>query len=82
MQLLTRSTKPMSQAATDTLAEATKAAPAVAVAITGATGAIDWSNISYMLVALYTLLQIGLLIPRYLRELRRIKNDGSKADEA
>lgn len=82
MHLLTRSHKPMSQAATDTLAEATKAAPAVAVAITGATGAIDWSNISYMLVALYTLLQIGLLIPRYFREWRRIKRGDIEGDKA
>lgn len=82
MQLLTRSSKPMSQAVADTLTEAAKAAPVVAVAVTGATGAIDWSNISYMMVAFYTLLQIGLLIPRYLREWRRIKADNAEGGEA
>lgn len=72
----------MSQAVTDTLAEAAKAAPVVAVAVTGATGAIDWSNVSYMLVALYTLLQIGLLVPRYLREWRKIKSSNAEGGEA
>ncbi len=55
----------MSQAAHDTLVEAAKAAPAVGVALTGATGAIDWSTVSYMIVSLYTVLQIVLLLPKY-----------------
>jgi len=55
----------MSQAAHSTVTEALKAAPALGVAITGVTGAIDWSTVSYILVSLYTLLQIGLLIPKY-----------------
>lgn len=55
----------MSQAVHDTLTEAAKAAPAVGVAITGATGAVDWSTISYMIVSLYTLMQIILLLPKY-----------------
>lgn len=55
----------MSQAAHETLIEAAKAAPAVGVALTGATGAIDWSTVSYMIVSLYTLMQIVLLLPKY-----------------
>lgn len=55
----------MSQAANDTLTEAAKAAPAVGVALTGATGAIDWSTISYIVVVVYTVLQIILLLPKY-----------------
>lgn len=55
----------MSQAAHETLQEAAKAAPAVGVALTGATGAIDWSTVSYMIVSLYTLMQIILLLPKY-----------------
>jgi hypothetical protein len=55
----------MSQAAHDTLTEVAKAAPAVGVALTGATGAIDWSTISYITVCVYTVLQIVLLLPKY-----------------
>jgi len=55
----------MSQAAQATVTEVLKAAPAVGVALTGVTGAVDWPTVSYILVSLYTLLQIILLIPKY-----------------
>jgi hypothetical protein len=55
----------MSHAAHETLTEVAKAAPAVGVAITGATGAIDWSTVSYIVVCVYTVLQIILLLPKY-----------------
>jgi len=58
----------MSQAvhsATSAATEALKAAPAVGIALTGATGTIDWPVVSYALVSLYTLLQIVLLLPKY-----------------
>ena len=40
-------------------ADASKAIPTVAVAATGAMGAVNWSTVTYMLTALYTLLLIG-----------------------
>lgn len=55
----------MTQAAHDTLTEVAKAAPAVGVAVTSATGAIDWSTASYIAVCVYTVLQIILLLPKY-----------------
>lgn len=60
----------MSQAAQDTAVALTKASPALGVAVTGATGAIDWSAIAYMLTALYMVLQILLLAPKYRQMLR------------
>lgn len=41
------------QAAQDTAIAFAKAAPAIGVAATGATGAVDWSAVAYMLTALY-----------------------------
>ena len=60
----------MSQAAQDTAVALTKASPALGVAVTGVTGAIDWSAIAYMLTALYMVLQILLLAPKYRQMLR------------
>lgn len=62
------------QAAQDTAMAVIKASPAIGVAATGATGAVDWSSVAYMLTALYMVLQILLLAPKYrqmLREWRR-----------
>lgn len=53
------------QVAQDTGVAFAKAAPALGVAATGATGAIDWSAVAYMLTALYMVLQILLLVPKY-----------------
>ncbi len=64
----------MSQAAQETMVAVGKAAPAVAVAATGATGAIDWTSIAYMLTALYMALQIVLLIPKYRQMFRDWRN--------
>ncbi|MGP3790291.1 hypothetical protein [Pseudomonas sp. B392_1p] len=58
------------QAAQDTAVAFAKAAPALGVAATGATGAIDWSAVAYMLTALYMVLQILLLAPKYRQMLR------------
>ncbi|WP_285259236.1 hypothetical protein [Halopseudomonas bauzanensis] len=60
----------MSQVIQDTGVAAAKAAPAVVVAATGATGAIDWTSVAYMLTALYMVLQIFLLIPKYRKMFR------------
>ena len=51
------------QAAQDTAMAVIKASPAIGVAATGATGAVDWSSVAYMLTALYMVLQILLLVP-------------------
>ncbi len=53
------------QAAQDTAIAVAKAAPAIGVAATGATGTVDWSAVAYMLTALYMVLQIVLLAPKY-----------------
>ncbi|AIS15521.1 hypothetical protein JM49_28725 [Pseudomonas chlororaphis subsp. aurantiaca] len=53
------------QAAQDTAIAVAKAAPAIGVAATGATGTVDWSSVAYMLTALYMVLQIVLLAPKY-----------------
>ncbi len=58
------------QAAQDTVMAVIKASPAIGVAATGATGAVDWSSVAYMLTALYMVLQILLLAPKYRRMLR------------
>ncbi|WP_407728897.1 hypothetical protein ACJJU9_15195 [Pseudomonas helleri] len=58
------------QAAQDTVIAVAKAAPAIGVAATGATGAIDWSAVAYMLTAFYMVLQILLLVPKYRQMLR------------
>ncbi|WP_060494815.1 hypothetical protein [Pseudomonas sp. GTC 16482] len=58
------------QAAQDTAIAVVKAAPAIGVAATGATGAVDWSSVAYMLTALYMVLQIVLLVPKYRQMLR------------
>ena len=55
----------MGQAAQDTAIAAAKAGPAIYVAATGATGSVDWSSVAYALTALYMVLQIVLLIPKY-----------------
>jgi hypothetical protein len=62
------------QAAQDTAVAFAKAAPALGVAATGATGAIDWSAVAYMLTALYMVLQILLLAPKYRQMLRDWKD--------
>lgn len=58
------------QVAQDTALAFVKASPAIGVAATGATGAIDWSAVAYMLTALYMVLQILLLVPKYRQMLR------------
>ncbi|HDS1696318.1 MULTISPECIES: hypothetical protein [unclassified Pseudomonas] len=58
------------QAAQDTAVALAKAAPAIGVAATGVTGTVDWSAVAYMLTALYMVLQILLLIPKYRQMLR------------
>ena len=58
------------QAAQDTAIAVVNAAPAIGVAATGATGAVDWSSVAYMLTALYMVLQILLLVPKYRQMLR------------
>ncbi|NNB07917.1 hypothetical protein HBN83_18585 [Pseudomonas fragi] len=58
------------QAAQDTAMAVIKASPAIGVAATGATGAVDWSSVAYMLTALYMVLQILLLAPKYRQMLR------------
>lgn len=58
------------QMAQDAAIAGAKAAPGVAVAVTGVTGAVNWSDIAYMLTALYMLAQVLLLIPQYRKMLR------------
>ncbi|GAB7531599.1 hypothetical protein PS3A_40130 [Pseudomonas sp. 3A(2025)] len=58
------------QAAQDTVIAVAKAAPAIGVAATGATGTVDWSAVAYMLTAFYMALQILLLVPKYRQMLR------------
>ena len=58
------------QAAQDTAMAVIKASPAIGVAATGATGAVDWSSVAYMLTALSMVLQILLLAPKYRQMLR------------
>lgn len=53
------------QVAQDTAIALAKASPAIGVAATGVTGAVDWSAVAYMLTALYMVLQILLLVPKY-----------------
>jgi hypothetical protein len=54
----------------DTAIAVAKVSPAIGVAATGATGAVDWSAVAYMLTALYMVLQIVLLAPKYRQMLR------------
>lgn len=65
------------QAVQDTTIAAAKIAPAAFVAATGATGAVDWANVAYMITAFYMVLQIVLLIPKYRQMVRewRSKED-------
>ncbi len=68
----------MQQAAQDTALAAAKVAPAAFVAATGATGTVDWTSVAYMLTALYMVLQIALLAPKYrkmFRDWRRHDDD-------
>lgn len=58
------------QVTQDTAIALAKASPAIGVAATGVTGAIDWSAVAYMLTALYMVLQILLLVPKYRQMLR------------
>ncbi|QJD58185.1 hypothetical protein HG264_04260 [Pseudomonas sp. gcc21] len=58
------------QLAHDAALGAAKASPGIVVAATGATGAVDWSSIAYATTALYMVLQIVLLVPKY-REMIR-----------
>ncbi|MFJ2287962.1 hypothetical protein ACIOUF_16630 [Pseudomonas iridis] len=53
------------QVAQDTAVALAKASPAIGVAATGVTGTVDWSAVAYMLTALYMVLQILLLVPKY-----------------
>jgi len=64
------------QAAQDTAIALAKVSPAIGVAATGVTGAIDWSAVAYMLTALYMVLQIVLLAPKYRQMLRDWKVKG------
>lgn len=64
------------QAAQDTAIAVAKAAPAIGVAATGVTGTVDWSAVAYMLTALYMVLQILLLVPKYRQMLRDWKVKG------
>lgn len=66
----------MSQVIQDTGIAAAKAAPAVVVAATGATGAVDWTSVAYMLTALYMVLQIFLLVPKYRQMFREWRQPG------
>lgn len=63
-------------AAQDTAIAIAKASPAIGVAATGVTGAVDWSSVAYMLTALYMVLQILLLAPKYRQMLRDWKVKG------
>ncbi|RRV08102.1 hypothetical protein EGJ27_08580 [Pseudomonas sp. v388] len=58
------------QVVQDTAIAVAKVSPAIGVAATGATGAVDWSAVAYMLTALYMVLQIVLLAPKYRQMLR------------
>lgn len=58
------------QAAQDTVVALAKVSPAIGVAATGVTGAVDWSAVAYMLTAVYMVLQILLLVPKYRQMLR------------
>jgi membrane protein YdbS with pleckstrin-like domain len=53
------------QVAQDTAIALVKVSPAIGVAATGVTGTVDWSAVAYMLTALYMVLQILLLVPKY-----------------
>ncbi|MDH1511896.1 hypothetical protein N5I28_19295 [Pseudomonas mosselii] len=64
------------QAAQDTAIAVAKAAPAIGVAATGATGTVDWSAVAYMLTALYMVLQIVLLAPKYRQMLSNWRTKG------
>lgn len=66
----------MSQAIQDTGIAAAKVAPAVVVAATGVTGTVDWTSVAYMLTALYMVLQIVLLIPKYRQMIRDWRQPG------
>jgi len=66
----------MSQAAQDTAIAAAKASPAIFVAATGAAGTVDWTSVAYMLTALYMVLQIVLLIPKYRQMIRDWRQPG------
>ena len=68
----------MSQAIQDTGIAAAKAAPAVVVAATGVTGTVDWTSVAYMLTALYMVLQIVLLIPKYRQMIRDWRQPGCR----
>lgn len=59
-----------SQVAQDTAVALAKVSPAIGVAATGVTGAVDWSAVAYMLTAFYMALQILLLVPKYRQMLR------------
>ncbi len=64
------------QAAQDTAIALAKVSPAIGVAATGVTGTVDWSAVAYMLTALYMVLQIVLLAPKYRQMLRDWKVKG------
>lgn len=66
----------MSQAIQDTGVAVAKVAPAAVVAATGATGTVDWTSIAYMLTALYMVLQIFLLVPKYRQMFREWRRGG------
>ncbi len=58
------------QLAQDAAVVGMKAAPGAAVIATGATGVVNWSDIAYMMTALYMLAQIILLAPQYIKIIR------------
>lgn len=62
------------QVAQDTAIAVVKVSPAIGVAATGATGTVDWTSVAYMLTALYMVLQIVLLVPKYRQMLRDWKD--------
>lgn len=55
---------------TDLLHEATKASPALAGAGYSMSG-MPWSEIAAILTAVYVLLQIGLLVPKYIEVFKK-----------
>lgn len=69
------------QAAQDTAVAVAKVAPAAFVAATGATGAVDWNSVAYMLTAFYMLLQIILLVPKYTKMLGDFRSPKKDCDE-
>lgn len=66
------------QLAQDAAVIGVKAAPGAVVLATGVTGAVNWSDIAYMLTALYMLAQILLLAPQYMKMYRDWRDKGKR----